>query len=826
IPSKPFPGNIKRAECLYQITQTQDGGYVISGNTSHNFDDNYLVKLKSDCSSSAYYTYNGFWWNNYVALKVENNQTITWNTDQSVIGKVIIEAGGKLIIDGAKIEFADSQKSQHVLSKIVVEPGGILEIKNNAILTVLGECPGTMWDGIELHGTPGASQYSGQQGIARIENSTIEHARIAIDGTSGWVTNVGWANTGGIVRASGAIFKDNLEGIKFYYYRNIHNGRENDNASYIINCDFICNGPVRDPQYLNSIGQVRGVLSFINLSIVKGVRILGNRFKNEHQNSIVDRGFAVLSYASGFYFNEYCTSTTISQGGGCPVGFEIKPEISGMTVGIFAHSPNPAMHPISIYNTFFEKNSHAVLIGGINNFKFAYNELHLPRYGFFSLFNSFQSSGLSVYSSNGYKIEENKFFGFGNNGDDHGIVLDNCGLLTDRIYNNEFTNFSRNASQMQLNNEKLQVKCNDYLTNYRDIAVTSGLFPDQGFCFDVKSPAGNTFSFMGHDIRKNSVVPLFEYNHHSDAITTPIDHDLDPGDVNNCLILYGSKEDACPYTYRGGDGTEMIIQYEEAVARHLNAIAEGIEEEIDYFQSEKKLALNHVVNHYYHDTLDYASSYDSLIVYLNKDVDHEAMLMSVYARERNYDDARNIADILIDKEGYQSFTEIQLLLMAMDENGNNSTDSLTADVGLANQLFSIAENREDFGSAHARALLNAALGYEYPIVIEELEEGLQAEPFNEDITTIETEIEKKANLIKVYPNPSTGNFNLEYDLTGDKTGLFKVYNSLGHIVLEKALYDSKGIVQIQIPDLSSSIYFYSFEIDGIPVKRQKLIILK
>ncbi|MBA3899960.1 MAG: T9SS type A sorting domain-containing protein, partial [Bacteroidetes bacterium] len=148
----------------------------------------------------------------------------------------------------------------------------------------------------------------------------------------------------------------------------------------------------------------------------------------------------------------------------------------------------------------------------------------------------------------------------------------------------------------------------------------------------------------------------------------------------------------------------------------------------------------------------------------------------------------------------------------MDENENNPTDSLTADVGMANQLSSIAENREDFASAHARALLNAALGYEYSLVIEELEEGLQAEPFNEDVTTIETEIEKKANLIKVYPNPSTGNFNLEYDLTGEKTGLFKVYNSLGHIVLEKVLYDSKGTVQIEIPDLSGSIYFYSLEV--------------
>lgn len=39
------PGDVKKQECLYSISQGQDGGFVVSGNHSSNFDDDYLAKL-------------------------------------------------------------------------------------------------------------------------------------------------------------------------------------------------------------------------------------------------------------------------------------------------------------------------------------------------------------------------------------------------------------------------------------------------------------------------------------------------------------------------------------------------------------------------------------------------------------------------------------------------------------------------------------------------------------------------------------------------------------------------------------------------------------
>jgi len=40
-----YPGDLRLSECVYQITQTPDAGFLISGNTSFNLDDDYLVKL-------------------------------------------------------------------------------------------------------------------------------------------------------------------------------------------------------------------------------------------------------------------------------------------------------------------------------------------------------------------------------------------------------------------------------------------------------------------------------------------------------------------------------------------------------------------------------------------------------------------------------------------------------------------------------------------------------------------------------------------------------------------------------------------------------------
>ncbi|HRO40956.1 MAG TPA: hypothetical protein PLZ25_13670, partial [Flavobacteriales bacterium] len=44
-----WPGNFRRRQCMFDITEAPDGGLVVCGNTGHNFDDAYIAKLKEPC---------------------------------------------------------------------------------------------------------------------------------------------------------------------------------------------------------------------------------------------------------------------------------------------------------------------------------------------------------------------------------------------------------------------------------------------------------------------------------------------------------------------------------------------------------------------------------------------------------------------------------------------------------------------------------------------------------------------------------------------------------------------------------------------------------
>ena len=101
-----YPGDLKNQECMYRITEADDGGLVVSGNTSHNQDDCYLAKIGSDCqatqdfaSINAMLDANG---------EVHITSPTTWNTGMNVRGQVFVEPGASLTVNaGATLRFAD-----------------------------------------------------------------------------------------------------------------------------------------------------------------------------------------------------------------------------------------------------------------------------------------------------------------------------------------------------------------------------------------------------------------------------------------------------------------------------------------------------------------------------------------------------------------------------------------------------------------------------------------------------------------------------------------------------------------------------------------------
>lgn len=141
---QPPPADLKRQECMYKITQVPDGGYVISGNASGNFDDNYMAKLYNECNGQQTYTYGP----NY---EINITSNVTWNSSINVLGKIVIHPGVVFTIDGPTtvIRFADS-KLTGIPTNITVMQGGLLNLTNGARVASLDTalCSNSKWDGV------------------------------------------------------------------------------------------------------------------------------------------------------------------------------------------------------------------------------------------------------------------------------------------------------------------------------------------------------------------------------------------------------------------------------------------------------------------------------------------------------------------------------------------------------------------------------------------------------------------------------------------------------------------------------------------------------
>ena len=265
------PGDLKNQECMYRITEADDGGLVVSGNTSHNQDDCYLAKIGSDCqatqdfaSINAMLDANG---------EVHITSPTTWNTGMNVRGQVFVEPGASLTVNaGATLRFADSEQL-NPKTRLIVRPGGKLYVNGGATLTSMDQCPGSVWDGIQVHGISTQPQdpvTNSPQGLATLNNATVENARVALlTASSPAIGELPWPilknSTGGIVRATNTTFHNNRMDVDFRPYEN-HELNPPDqianNRSFFTLCNFTVDAQLPDgtmPLEHASMATVRGI---------------------------------------------------------------------------------------------------------------------------------------------------------------------------------------------------------------------------------------------------------------------------------------------------------------------------------------------------------------------------------------------------------------------------------------------------------------------------------------------------------------------------------------------------------------------------------------
>lgn len=597
-PAECYPGDLKNQECMYRITEADDGGLVVSGNTSHNQDDAYLAKLYPDCQYSMDYTA-------IDALLDANNEfhvtaNTTWSTDMNVHGKVIVEPGAQLTINnGATIRFADSQKRADA-TRIVVAPGGNLKIDGNALLTSMNAtCPGSFWDGILVQGDPHAAQAPIQnlpQGMVTAYSGTIAQARIGCLAANDFLPSGSMADyqaiaSGGVVQAKGLTFEDNIRDVLFSPYENhLPNDATHvlSNISSFNSCNFTTAHVLADAAITPA--------NHVTLYGVRGIGFTGCTTGNtvfpgvyEH---ISDLGTGVFSLNSSFTVMPGCHSTP-PLGGSCPTNDVIPSQFIDLSQGIIASSFEPGK-TFRMDQTQFIRCVAAVNMRGIQDAAITRCDMDVaepPLPGWLTY-------PYGVYSEQctGYQIDANHFTTTHPGGlEKVGLIINNSGPDPNMVYNNTFDNFTTKAScgaiiegnNASTNfNDGLEIKCNDFgldQVNAYDIALTTGhptIARKQGDAAlsnlpeELRRPAGNRFSWNctgtnpENDIWVKTASNLIEYWYHNENgyHTRPSCYDASFIHPFPAGQPYTDKQEVCPSSFSGKTIQQVKVEAVEADA--------------------------------------------------------------------------------------------------------------------------------------------------------------------------------------------------------------------------------------------------------------------
>ncbi len=182
----------------------------------------------------------------------DSNNTTTINSSQTWdIGKVF---GGDIRITSGNTLTVECMISLPPGGKIIVESGGTL-VLDGAHLT--NSCENGLWNGIEVYGINSADQTSSSQGKVIIKNNSLIEYSKEIS-----------AINGGIIQADDSKFLNTDRAAEFLWYSpTVYNS-----ASYFDNCEFEINN-----DYYNYDQSLR---PFITLNGIKGVEISNCSFTN------------------------------------------------------------------------------------------------------------------------------------------------------------------------------------------------------------------------------------------------------------------------------------------------------------------------------------------------------------------------------------------------------------------------------------------------------------------------------------------------------------------------------------------------------------------
>lgn len=474
-------------------------------------------------------------------LDIVINTNTEWG-NKRVKSNVVVESGKTLEITG-RVEFSAG-------SKIIIQRGGKL-ILDGGILT--NGCK-DYWQGIEVWGNSNQPQLATEQGWVEIINGgIIENSNMGIytnrpdeNSEGNWIPGY----TGGMVHCFDAQFINNTIAVQFFGYNY-------QSSSYFTDCEFVVNDYYTGSQTPVYFAEVRGM---------NGVLFTNCEFRDETQYYNYLRG--IYSFDSYIYVKGKCLN-------GVPCAEWDNGLFKNLYYGIYAIATTPNRF-VDIRNTDFDNNFRGLYISGITNARVTSNDFKVN-----ATFIENGGYGMYLNTSTGYHVEDNDFYSEGSTPIGVGLIVNNSGTYANEIYRNRFTNLAQGISAQENNGTVfsqtgLQILCNDFDICSADILVPKpkvagyGLAPNQGsLSSNPENMAGNLFYIPSEnpdgdfdDINNRGRHVTYYYPSNYDPgyqRVMPIDYTHNP--PYQTVTLYSNSfyppwsfEDGCPSCIEGGGG--------------------------------------------------------------------------------------------------------------------------------------------------------------------------------------------------------------------------------------------------------------------------------
>gem|GEM_PF-786326 len=479
---------------------------------------------------------------NCIPVTIESNEI--WESEYDIFCGILVKQDAVLDIR------SDVKLSKN--SRILIEKGGKLII-NGGKLTNLDNHP---WQGIYVEGDRFLPQTFENQGALILQNGAIiENAKDAV-----MLKGVDdkWAYTGGIIQATDATFRNNWRNVEFMSYQNTNTqGQPIDNISYFTNCTFIT-----DDETLHDTHTAN-----VTMWNVTGVRFTNCTFTDEREN--IDY-YGYRTSRDGIYTKE----ATFRVWGS---------EFNHMKFGIHSIATIPNRY-FSVYLSDFSSFK-GIYFNAKDNVTIMDNTFHVAPGYTYTGGSCGDTYGIYINNSANFKIENNQLFSTSNGATmcgSLGIIARNTGALANEIYRNDLEGFTVGIEAIGQNKgggfmEGLELKCTRNLENAVDFFVTMdhpyprpGIRLAQGYSPSptTETLAGNLFSNNSSILISNFInfvddIYYFHHNPASESRVVPAIYS-DPPKIN----LYATDlpyfyNESCPKTPLRNPIIKPFVQLQE-----------------------------------------------------------------------------------------------------------------------------------------------------------------------------------------------------------------------------------------------------------------------